>query len=94
VGERQLTILRNWAKHPEQQVELPEEELPWLWEGGFIKVADESVRLVDKNEFEKQLTVKSGLVIKALGGDDQGFAAALHRALHPKQPKATTRKKD
>jgi hypothetical protein len=26
VRERQLTILRNWAKHPEQQVELPEEE--------------------------------------------------------------------
>ena len=93
VREQQLRALRNWNNHRELDVELPEEELPWLWEGGFIKVAEESVSLVDKDEFEKKLTLKFGPVIKALGGDDMGFGAALHRALNPK-PKATTRKKD
>ena len=85
VRERQLQILRNWNKHRED-VELPEEELPWLWEGGFLRVEEESISLVDKDEFEKTLTIKFSPVIKALGGDDQGFGAALHRVLNPKKP--------
>jgi hypothetical protein len=80
--DQNLEAVYEW--NASQEDDLPKEDLPWLYHGGFIKVepgveaaSSNRVELVDKDQFLTLLRKKFAPIVKKLGADPMAFENAV-----------------